>query len=901
MLAGTDGLPFAVAEVVGELTRGGALRVRRRPLDRSQHRPRSPGRPPRSPPWAVAGGCGRRWTGTRPRPYGPGAAVPAGPAGARPTLAAAAVAPAEEVLGSLARLAAADLVRLGERGWATSHDLVRETVAADLDAAERGRLHARLAVALAGADADPAELARHHAGAGDAEAAARCYATAARQRVEGADDGSVAELAEAGLALAGRGEARSQLLEVRAQLRARRGDLPAARADLRDALAGSTDPAVRSGLRARLAMLYSGAEDLDRAAGLAELAVLDAGTDPAALARALEVAAIVDMNREQADRARQRFDRALALYQDGHDAAGAARILDARAMATFLDGGISAATTLFTQVADLFTDSGDLLHAITPTSTAGHALVFAADPAAGLALITGALELARSLGHQEGITYALWHRSEALAALGRTGEAAETAREALAVAERLGHRGWTATALRALGIALDAGGDPAGAAEAFRRSLATASGLTLFSSWAACPARAGRDRRRRPRRPRPRWSTGRSARDRPGRVRGAAGPGGARRRPERPGRRGHGRRRGPPGPGRRAPRLGAPAGGASSGLVGVRQLVVGEPGPQVLLGELADRGLRHLVDEHHVVRQPPLRHPRRRNSISSSLVAVASGLSTTAASGRSCQRGCGTAMTAASATAGWAIRWFSSSTELIHSPPDFTRSLVRSESRMLPCGSIAPTSPVRSQPSAVNESSRVLDPVVVGGDPRPAHLQLAGRLVVPGQLGRACRARRSGRPPRPAAMPCRARTSAASSPLSPSYALKLPVDRAERAGLGHAPGVQDRHPELLLVRLGQRLRHRRAAAQDRPQRRQVAAVELRQHAHPDRRHAGGHRDPLLLEHRGDRGRRHLRAGQHQLGAGEQRRVPPAPGVRVEHRHHRQHPVALHHPDPGRRR
>jgi tetratricopeptide (TPR) repeat protein len=485
VLAGTDGLPFAVAEVVGELTRGGAL-----------------------------GYAGGRWTATPPAEVAGQAAAVAAVGRRRrlraqvdrhppedrtvlgllsllarqvpvPTLAAAAVAAAEEVLGSLARLAAADLVRLGERGWATSHDLVRETVAADLDAAERGRLHARLAVALAGADADPAELARHHAGAGDAEAAARCYATAARQRVEGADDGSVAELAEAGLALAGRGEARSQLLEVRAQLRTRRGDLPAARADLRDALAGSTGPAVRSGLRARLAMLYSGAEDLDRAAGLAELAVLDAGTDPAALARALEVAAIVDMNREQADRARQRFDRALALYQDGHDAAGAARILDARAMAIFLDGGISAATTLFTQVADLFTDSGDLLHAITPTSTAGHALVFAADPAAGLALITGALELARSLGHQEGITYALWHRSEALAALGRTGEAAETAREALAVAERLGHRGWTATALRALGIALDAGGDPAGAAEAFGRSLATASGLTLFSSWAA--------------------------------------------------------------------------------------------------------------------------------------------------------------------------------------------------------------------------------------------------------------------------------------------------------------------------------------------------------------------------------------------------------------------------------
>ena len=38
--------------------------------------------------------------------------------------------------------------------------------------------------------------------------------------------------------------------------------------------------------------------------------------------------------------------------------------------------------------------------------------------------------------------------------------------------------------------------------------------------------------------------------------------------------------------------------------------------------------------------------------------------------------------TAASRTCGWAMIVFSSSTELIHSPPDFTRSLVRSTSWM---------------------------------------------------------------------------------------------------------------------------------------------------------------------------------------------------------------------------
>src|SRR5271170_6590134 len=40
--------------------------------------------------------------------------------------------------------------------------------------------------------------------------------------------------------------------------------------------------------------------------------------------------------------------------------------------------------------------------------------------------------------------------------------------------------------------------------------------------------------------------------------------------------------------------------------------------------------------------------------------------------------GCGTPTTAASFTAGCAISAFSRSTELIHSPPDFTRSFARS-------------------------------------------------------------------------------------------------------------------------------------------------------------------------------------------------------------------------------
>ena len=67
-----------------------------------------------------------------------------------------------------------------------------------------------------------------------------------------------------------------------------------------------------------------------------------------------------------------------------------------------------------------------------------------------------------------------------------------------------------------------------------------------------------------------------------------------------------------------------------------------------------------------------------RKARSSRSPAVAPGRSTTVASGRSPHFSSGTATTAASATSGWPIRAFSSSTEEIHSPPDLMTSLARS-------------------------------------------------------------------------------------------------------------------------------------------------------------------------------------------------------------------------------
>ncbi|HEV2927354.1 MAG TPA: hypothetical protein VGW74_01575, partial [Propionibacteriaceae bacterium] len=129
------------------------------------------------------------------------------------------------------------------------------------------------------------------------------------------------------------------------------------------------------------------------------------------------------------------------------DSRGAARILDARAMATFLDVDIRTGTELLDRAAHLFEDSGDLMRTVTPRSTRGPGLVLLNQAAAGLADARPALEIALTLGHPEGQAYALWHCAEALAVLGQAEEAVAAGNEARALATRIDHRGWTASRL----------------------------------------------------------------------------------------------------------------------------------------------------------------------------------------------------------------------------------------------------------------------------------------------------------------------------------------------------------------------------------------------------------------------------------------------------------------------
>ncbi len=262
--------------------------------------------------------------------------------------------------------------------------------------------------------------------------------------------------------------------------------LPEARAvDPRAALGGQGSGPMRARTLASLAMFAAGSDDYERAAGLVDLALTDAGRDARAKAEALYVGSIVDMNLGDLGRADRRADEALCLFEELEDADGVANILDGRAMALFMSGHVSDAVAAFDRVANLFAEAGELARVVTPRSTRGHGLVFMAEPAGGLAEAERALDLAVSLGEREGEGYALWHRSEALAALGRSDDAVRGARASLAIAEELQHREWTAAALRALALASRAAGDLSAAEEAYRHGLTVSAGIPLFQTWHA--------------------------------------------------------------------------------------------------------------------------------------------------------------------------------------------------------------------------------------------------------------------------------------------------------------------------------------------------------------------------------------------------------------------------------
>jgi DNA-binding SARP family transcriptional activator/tetratricopeptide (TPR) repeat protein len=391
--------------------------------------------------------------------------------------------PSRSVVDELDLLARTGLVRVGDRGWTTGHDLIAAAVRDRLAPSEEARLHVLIAEALGADGGMPGERAAHLRDAGD-ERAPVAFARAAREQLSRHAHTEARQIAEAGLAIVEEGPTRSELLAARADARLYHGELRAARDDLSEALTLTSDGERRARLLTMTARLAISTDDLDQAERLVDLALLDAPDASDARARALAVGSIIDMNRGASQRGERRAAEALRLFELRADSAGVADVLDVRAMAVFLEGRIATGVDEFDRVARLFRDSGNLVRVVTPRSTRGHGLVFLDRPAEGLRETDDALELARTLGHLDGQAYALWHRSEALSALNRIDDSLGSAAESLSIAERLGHRSWTATAWRAIGLAHETAGRNDEAIDAQLRSLEAGGSVPLFACWA---------------------------------------------------------------------------------------------------------------------------------------------------------------------------------------------------------------------------------------------------------------------------------------------------------------------------------------------------------------------------------------------------------------------------------
>lgn len=400
-------------------------------------------------------------------------------------LAAAARLDLPATLDALTALANAGVVVGGDDGWAPATSLIGEVVAADLDSADRLRRHLMLAEALREHDADLAEVAAHLTEGGDHPAAAVVFADAARVRLNRIADREALRLTRAGLAAATPGHTRAALWRMRGEAHRRCGRLPDARADLNAALTEAPTGAERSRVLAQWALLETRSLSAFRGAELAELAIADAGDDPAARGQALAARALVDLWLARLDGARRRFRRAQRLVRRAGDPEGAARLLHWQAMAALLAGRLGEAATRLDDLAGLPTTASETLLLWNPRATRGHALVLLGEPAAGLAEIDAAWAWARATDLPEMHSSCLWHRSEALSTLGRHDEAEDAARAALAIARRIEHTEWTAAALRALGIARQCAGELDGAEVAFRDARRVGQEIPLFAGWAS--------------------------------------------------------------------------------------------------------------------------------------------------------------------------------------------------------------------------------------------------------------------------------------------------------------------------------------------------------------------------------------------------------------------------------
>lgn len=388
------------------------------------------------------------------------------------------------VLDELDALARAGLIRIGDAGWATAHDLIAESVAAALNREERGRLHHHLARALTLAEEDPAEVAGHLAEAGDPAAAAEAFAAAAVQRMERYAAEETATLANIGLALQPAGAVRVTLLEHRAEARNMRGDGVGARHDLRSALDEVGAGPERSRLLTKLAILTV-SQDAAEAAALADAAIAEAGGDTRARANALVASGFAVGSSDRTAEAKFFIDEARVLFEDLGDLRGLASTADAQANWLFVRGRLAEAVPFYQRAARLYRDTGQLAKAGWPMLVEALALNMLGRHDAAGSRCREALELERALGQIEGEAACLVALADVEMACGNIDEARRRLPDALSLCRAAGNLEFISYSLILAGRVALVDGDPQAAEVALRQALEAAAGLPLWQAQAA--------------------------------------------------------------------------------------------------------------------------------------------------------------------------------------------------------------------------------------------------------------------------------------------------------------------------------------------------------------------------------------------------------------------------------
>ena len=210
----------------------------------------------------------------------------------------------------------------------------------------------------------------------------------------------------------------------------------------------------------------------------AALELIDASRDPRSAASALQRLGSIAREQARYDSARELHERSRAIWASLGDPAGVAAAQNYLGFVAWLSGDASSGLALCSEALVAFRAGGDLSSAASTLLNLGASALYAGELELAGGHLDQALALARRLGFQEGIAWALHE----LAIVGRHQrrafrDAAPLLREALIVHRRLGDRWRVASVLEEIAVSVLARTDPAaavgvlGAAETLRAQL----------------------------------------------------------------------------------------------------------------------------------------------------------------------------------------------------------------------------------------------------------------------------------------------------------------------------------------------------------------------------------------------------------------------------------------------